>query len=75
MGKKKHKQSLNKRNPSIKATHDGGLSKRWPVVRVKINMIYKERCMEMNQILRLLWDILAFPEGFHCIVIQGLTTS
>ena len=40
-------------NPSIKATQDGGLSKEVAFMRGKINMICKEWCMEMDQILQL----------------------
>ena len=40
-------------NPSIKATQDGGLSKEVAFMRGKINMIWKEWCVEMDQILQL----------------------
>ena len=40
-------------NPSIKATQDGGLSKEVAFMRGKINMICKEWCLEMDQILQL----------------------
>ena len=36
------------------------LQKRWPDTRGKINMICKEWCMEMAQILQLSWD---FPSN------------
>ena len=32
--------------------------KRWPVMRVKLNMISKEWCMEMDQISQLKWDMI-----------------
>ena len=40
-------------NPSIKATQDGGLSKEVAFMMGKINMICKEWCVEMDQILQL----------------------
>ena len=43
--------------------------KRWPVMRGKINMICKERCMKMGQILQLQWDFPGPSRGvpLYCL--------
>ena len=44
---------LNTVEPLYKGHQKAVFQKRWPVMRGKINMICKEWCMEMDQILQL----------------------
>ena len=57
-------------NPSVITIYL--FQKRWPFMRGKINMICKEWCMELDQILQPQWDIPGVSRGFHCIWILSI---